>query len=393
MKRPRLVVTLALLAIALFGAAGWYLFFSSTNYSLQRAESLSFRRMVIAQLDRQGTYRFHFATNRTPVEQAPTPEEGFDATRSPGMRFGAFDVGIEPTLGLGMLINPTEWFQNREIQLEQINPLDQEAFAEQLGATVDRTPERSLLIVIHGFREAFPTALRRTAFLGHVLDMNKPILLFDWPGNQGSSIRGFRQAREVAIASAEELADLITLIDRDISPDRLSIVANSMGAQVVVEAFLRLYRDGAHTPGKPLVNDVLLTAPDVDYQEFNETFRAALTALAGRTTLYVSSNDRALLASRLLNRGKRLGESSLRPWETGRNLRVIDDDPNDDQVIVIDVTPVNRTRNFHNFSLETPEFYDDMYLRLGNERIPSSRLLYPVESREGSVYWVLTRSR
>ena len=39
------------------------------------------------------------------------------------------------------------------------------------------------------------------------------------------------------------------------------------------------------------------------------------------------------------------------------------------------------------------EFYDDMYLRLGNERIPSSRLLYPVESREGSVYWVLTRSR
>lgn len=393
MKRPRRVLALSLLVLLVLGGVGGYFFFTTTNYSLQRAESLSFRRMVIAQLEAQDTYRFHFVTNRKPIPDAETPEEGFGAERAPGMRFGDFDVGIEPTLGLGMLINPTEWFQNREIQLEQISLLAQEEFLARLGDTVDRSPERSLLIVIHGFREAFPTALRRTAFLGHVLDLNTPILLFDWPGNQGSSIRGFRRAREVSKASAEELAALIEMIHREIAPDRLSLVANSMGAQVVVDAFRKLEASQEGLQRAPMVTDVILTAPDVDYVEFNEQFRGTLEKLAKRTTLYVSSNDRALLASRLLNGGRRLGESSLRPWQAGRNLRVIDDDPNESPVLVIDVTPVNRTRNFHNFSLETPEFYDDMYLRLGNDRIPRSRNLYPVENPEGTVYWVLTRSR
>jgi hypothetical protein len=38
------------------------------------------------------------------------------------------------------------------------------------------------------------------------------------------------------------------------------------------------------------------------------------------------------------------------------------------RINVVDVTPVNRTRNFHNFSLETPEFFDDLFLRLTNPR-------------------------
>ena len=33
--------------------------------------------------------------------------------------------------------------------------------------------------------------------------------------------------------------------------------------------------------------------------------------------------------------------------------------PGDDRVALVDVTPVNRTRNFHNFSLEVPEYYPD----------------------------------
>ena len=58
-----------------------------------------------------------------------------------------------------------------------------------------------------------------------------------------------------------------------------------------------------------------------------------------------------------------------------------------------DVTPVNRTRNFHNFSLETPEFFDDLYLRLTTNDMPQNRLIYRVQTPEDSVYWVLTRGR
>jgi len=396
MKRPvvrRLILAASLLAAAAAGAWFYQVYFSATSDALKTAEALSFRRMVIAQLDEQGSYRFYFATNRAAQDDDAPLEERFGTERGPALTLGSFDVGIEPTLGLGMLVNPTDWFQNREIQLKDARVLDEATFLTQLRAVVDQSPGRSLLIVVHGFRERFPSALRKTAFLGHVLDLNTPILLFDWPGNQGSSLRGFQRARQVARASATDLAGMVSLVTKEIAPGRLAIMANSMGAQVVVDAFRILDDQPREAGARPPVEHVLLTAPDIDYAEFDAEFRLALATLVRHTTVYVSSNDRALLASRLLNRARRLGESGLRPQRVERRMRVVDADPNDDPVSVVDVTPVNRTRNFHNFSLETPEFYDEVYLRLGNSRIPRSRLIYPVEDPSGDVYWILTRGR
>ena len=101
--------------------------------------------------------------------------------------------------------------------------------------------------------------------------------------------------------------------------------------------------------------------------------------------------------SRVINRDRRLGESTVDPsnpdqWEEAASaLGLVT--PGSDAVSLIDVTPVNRTRNFHNFSLETPEFFDDMYLRLSNEVSPASRLRYKVTTANGTEYWVLTQGR
>ena len=68
-------------------------------------------------------------------------------------------------------------------------------------------------------------------------------------------------------------------------------------------------------------------------------------------------------------------------------------DPDSTLITLVDVTPINRTRNFHNFSLETPEFFDDLYLRLTMADTPRSRLLHHIKAPNGAIYWVLTRSR
>ena len=100
------------------------------------------------------------------------------------------------------------------------------------------------------------------------------------------------------------------------------------------------------------------------------------------------------MLSRIVNRARRRGESTLTPDQLDEAIRVADlIDPDSELVTLVDVTPVNRTRNFHNFSLETPEFFDDLYLRLTNEITPRSRLIYPIRTPDGSVYWVLTRGR
>lgn len=43
-------------------------------------------------------------------------------------------------LGLGMLINPTEWLQNEEIRLKNVRPLEQAYFVGQLRSLVESSP-------------------------------------------------------------------------------------------------------------------------------------------------------------------------------------------------------------------------------------------------------------
>lgn len=394
--RKRLLTILAVVAVMVAAAGTWlyFAFYGPTGVALQRAENFLLRRMTVAQLGGQGEYRFFYMTNRVPTAVDRPLLEQFGNERSEQLRYGHFDTEIEPTLGLGMLINPTDWFQNEEIQLLNVDSLARESFVEDLRTVVDKSPMRSLLVVVHGFREAFPSALRKTAFLGHVLDMNSPVLLFDWPGNQGTSISGYRRAHDVAVQSGGELAAALELIIREVEPERLWVVANSMGAQVVADAFSHLYENVDLADAETEIEDVILTAPDVDTEDFNERFKQQITALTTNLTVYVSSNDRALLMSRIVNRGRRKGESMLDPDMLDEAIRVSElMEPDSDLITLVDVTPVNRTRNFHSFSLETPEFFDDLYLRLTNPVTPNSRLLYRIETPDGKVFWILTRGR
>jgi esterase/lipase superfamily enzyme len=384
------LVVLVLVGLVLF-------FYRPTRLALERAEAFGFRRMLVTRLGEQDAYRFFYVTNRRLGSDDGSLEERFGNEREGVLKFGFFDTEIEPTLGLGMIINPTDWFQNEEIQLKQVQSLDKSEFIAHLRQQVQASPLRSILINVNGFRERFPSALRKTAFLSHVLDINSPVLVFDWPGDQGSTPRGYRRAQRIAGESGAELAQTLGLIIRQVQPDRLWLVANSMGGEVVVHAFSILYQEADLADAEVEIEDVVLTAPDVDRDEFDRQFKQEIAALARNLTVYVSSNDRALLISRVINRGRRLGEATLNPRnpdqfeEAARVLELVE--PNNELVTLVDVTPVNRTRNFHNFSLETPEFFDDLFLRLTNANTPSNRLIYQIRTSEGTVYWVLTRGR
>ena len=395
MKR-RLLWGLGLVVLVLAGVGFWFysFYFASTEAAIRHAEAFIFRRMTVAQLAEQGIYRFFYVTNRRPGAEGAEIADRYGTEREDRLKFGTFDAAIRPSLGLGMFINPTEWFQNEEIQLQNVESVKRQAFVAQLREQVEKSPDRGLLVVVHGFREAYKSALGKTAFVGHVLDINAPVMLFDWPGNQGSSLRGYRRAREVAKASGAELAATLQMIVKEVRPDRLWLIANSMGGEVVAHAFSRLYQDPELADAQTEIEDVVLTAPDISHEEFDQQFKREIGALATNLTVYVSSNDRALIVSRLINRAARRGESTLSPDQFDEAVRVADlVDPDSELVTLVDVTPVNRTRNFHNFSLETPEFFDDLFLRLINRTAPRSRLIYQIESTDGAVYSVLTRGR
>ena len=396
LSRRRVLQLFALLALLVAGLA-IYTYFVGTRTLLQHAEAFAFRRMTVTQLSEPSVFQFFYVSNRRPDTPDGDIEERFTSERETSLKFGYFNTRIEPTLGLGMIIDPSKWFLNEEIRILDVQAQEKAAFLEQLRQQVQASPNRSLLLVVHGFREAFPSALRKTAFLAHVLDINTPVLVFDWPGDQGSSLRGYRRARGVAEESGAELARTLELIIDEVRPDRLWLLANSMGGQVVADAFSLLHQDADFADSQTEIENVVLTAPDVDHEVFNNRFKQDILDLAQNVTVYVSSNDRALLVSRFINRGLRLGESTLDPGNPGQVQQAGQFsellEPGSDRLVLVDVTPVNRTRNFHNFSLETPEFFDDLFLRFTGTDTPESRELYYLETPGGVRYFVLTQGR
>jgi esterase/lipase superfamily enzyme len=391
----RYIIIIVLLLLALVGTWFYQALYGSTAEALRRAENFIFTRMTVSQLGEQDSMRYFFVTNRKKTGDDEVLENRFGNEREIDLKFGLYDTRVEPSVGLGMFINPSEWFQTEEIVIENLEALEQQAFVDQLRELVDASPRRSLLIVIHGFRERFPSALRKTSFVGHILDINTPVMVFDWPGDQGSSLRGYRSARNVAVESGAELAKTLELIVRDVQPDMLWLIANSMGGEVVAHAFSHLYQNPEFADAGIEFEDVVLTAPDVSHEEFDNQFKKEITSLTKNLTVYVSSNDRALVMSRLVNLGdSRRGESTLSTDMLDEAARIAElVDPDSELVTLVDVTPVNRTRNFHNFSLETPEFFDDLFLRLTNEQTPLARPLYRLETPDGASYWVLTPGR
>ncbi len=395
-KRRLLIVA----ALALLVVVGSYVAFQmSTRGALLRAEAFLFRRMQVTRLE-GGAFRFYYVTNRGLGTRDGTLARRFNNQREEGLRFGSYDADIEPSLGLSGLFDPNKWFRNDEVDIGDERELSRAQFVGELQGSIDSAPLKSLLVVVHGYREQFPSALRKTAFVSHVLDLNTPVLLFDWPGDQpGTPMVAYRRAFEVAEASGTELAQTLALIIREIRPERLWLLANSMGGLVVADAFGLLYQEADLADLQAELENVVLMAPDVDLEEFDSQFKREISALTENLTVYVSSNDRALLASRIVNRGRRRGESTLDSRDINQEqleeaIRVAElVDPGSELITLVDVTPVNRTLNFHNFYLESPEVFNDLYLRLVNSDQPRSRALYPIQDRKGSIYWVLTRGR
>lgn len=394
LKRRLLIVAMPLLLTAVLLAGFLQL---STSRILERAEAFQYRRMLVTRQGEAGSYRFFYITNRLLDGDDGPIEDRFGNRRGSELRFGRFDTEFEASLGIGMLVNPTDWFRDEEIRFRSVRALDRAELVEMLRKQVEASPQRSLIVNVNGFRERFPSALRKTAFLAHVLDIDSPLLVFDWPGDQGSTPAGYRRAQGIARKSGEELAQAIRMIVDEVEPERLWLLANSMGAEVVVHALGLLYQDNEFSDPETEIEGVVLTAPDVSQAGFGNQFRDEISALSRSLTVYVSSNDRALLMSRVINRERRLGERSVvdsatdQYDEAARVLELVE--PGSERVVIVDVTPINRTRNFHNFSLETPEFFDDLFLRITNADMPESRMRYRIRSRSGSEYWVLTRGR
>ena len=131
--------------------------------------------------------------------------------------------------------------------------------------------------------------------------------------------------------------------------------------------------------------------------EFNDRFKKEVEVMSRKVTAYISSEDDALLMSGMINGDKRLGHAKLRisepkELEETRELLYLKSlEP--DRFTAIDVTPVNNASFKHGYYLESPEFYDDFYMRILDAKPNVNRCLYLLKTKDGVDYWVMQNAR
>lgn len=187
----------------------------------------------------------------------------------------------------------------------EIHP-DMEAFVRELKLELAKSQRREIFVLIHGYNTKFDAGIERTAQLSTDLEIDGAAVFYAWPS--AGSLFGYKADRsQITPEAVKDLEDFLLILADRTGADRISVVAHSMGNEFLTLALNQMAQD---RPGEKLFDEVVFASPDVDADEFIDRV-SQIRGLADDFTLYASSKDRALQASRRFNgTGRRAGDSA-----------------------------------------------------------------------------------
>jgi esterase/lipase superfamily enzyme len=172
--------------------------------------------------------------------------------------------------------------------------LNQEGAKEWLSASVRKSPDRSVLVFIHGFNNRFEDSVYRLAQIAHDSGTNSVPILVTWP-SRGSAL-AYGYDRESTNYTRNALETLFQYLARDSEIKEVSILAHSMGNWLALESLRQMAIRNDGLP--PKFKNIMLAAPDVDVDVFRSQI-ADMGKQHPQFTLFVSQDDRALAVSRV----------------------------------------------------------------------------------------------
>lgn len=340
-----------------------------------------------------GDYRvtkIFYATDRETKDKAG--ELYFEPRIGGGLTAGTLRARIDPGLRIGKML-PKKLKRRGTIGVQEVVKMSGEDFIKNLSEAVESSPHKSVLILIYGFKDNFDMTATKAAYFAYLLDVNTPVLLFDWPGDQSVAPWGYKKAQGFATASGPYLGELLAKVIREVKPKKLWIESSSLGCQVVCDAFEWMHKHEDLADAETEISHVIMSAPDVSKDEFDLKFKDEIAALTEKLTTYVSSDDDALLISEIINWERRLGLQTVKiekheQFEEAKDLLYLKSlDP--DRVSIVDVTLINKASYGHGYDLEVPEIYDDFYMRIFGVSPNNNRRLYLVNVKENVDYWIM----
>jgi esterase/lipase superfamily enzyme len=320
----------------------------------------------------------YFATDRVRTDGNRLAEY-FAGGREPGVRpslsYGVAFVSIPRDHRMGLVERPKFWRLERtarpdkHVMLLSIKSYARKDFLAAVDSALHAEANQTALLFIHGYRVTFADAITRTAQVCYDLNWTGIPIAYSWSSH--GELKHYIADEASADATVPMLREILESLVRAKHMSLLHAVCHSMGARIFSKAIAGL---PANRKAKaPAVNEVVLSAPDIDAQEFGN-LAPAMRARCDRLTLYASSKDLALAASRKLHDFPRAGES-------GPNIVVLPE-----LLDTIDATAVDTNLIGHSYYGDNSSIIADIYSVMTERKSPPRFGLRPEDSTRGR-YW------
>ena len=324
-------------------------------------------------------YTVWFGTNRKPNDSEGS-QLGFSKSRDTKIHYGYCRVFIPKSHKIGS--TGSSWWQrlrnesDDRLKLIEIKRMVADDYWSAISSRLAKlkSSERDAVIFVHGYNVSFANAAVRAAQIGFDLSVKGAMAFFSWP-SQGA-MKSYSADEATIEASEPFIADFIEYFVARSGAEKVHIIAHSMGNRGVLRAIDRIANKAQRRAGV-LIGQVILAAADVDADTFRDLCRA-YGLVSKRTTLYVSSRDRAIEASRWLHDFARAG--LLPP------IMIV---PGID---TINVTNVDLTTLGHGYVADARDVLEDMHQLLAYDAPPDRRFaLRQSETDTGERYWIIGR--
>ncbi|MGD2112644.1 MAG: alpha/beta fold hydrolase, partial [Gammaproteobacteria bacterium] len=247
------------------------------------------------------------------TDRAPDPdgERYFSGTRG-DLSYGVSRVSMPPGHVMGEHEEPSllklEWSKvdDKHITVHNVRTLDRDAFATRLSRAIEASPAHKLMIFVHGYNQEFPDASRKVAQFADDLKFSGPVVLFSWP-SQGS-LTGYTVDETNAEWAETHFVELMSALLEQIPVQNIYLVGHSMGNRIIGNAVITLSAERLESD-LMLFREIIMIAPDIDADVFEHDMAPRLARTGINVTLYASSKDRALMASKAFHGYPRAGDS------------------------------------------------------------------------------------
>ncbi len=250
-----------------------------------------------------------FATDRE-LSGDRHPARQFGSVRGP-LRYGHCEVSIPRDHRMGEMESPSllrmEFRQDPEqhVVLLSADLGERDSYFAELRQSIAANGSGSALVFIHGYRTTFEDAARRTGQLAYDLGFHGTPIFYSWP-SQGK-LSGYILDEANVEWTQADLATFLAEVLQQSGAEHVYLLAHSMGNRAMAHATASVIAARPELAGR--IREVILAAPDIDAEVFRHLLLPSLSAVPNPLTLYASSQDSALRASKAVHGYARAGDS------------------------------------------------------------------------------------